>query len=114
MVPNGAMAAVLLTALALAAGSAAQEEAPAQAPAPVQDTISPAEPTKDLFDAPRELLRHKPPPPPGPEDYKKWMIAVARASRYGPTSGVGIGVAGNVAFTGASPTRPASRRSSPA
>ncbi len=91
------MAAVLLTALALAAGSAAQEEAPAQAPAPVQDTVSPAEPTKDLFDLLREL-RHKPaPPPPGPEDYKKWMVAAAPVLTYGPTSGFGLGVAGNMA-----------------
>lgn len=94
---NGAMAAALLIALAQAAGSAAQEEAPAPAPAPAQDTVSPAEPTKDLFDLLREL-RHKPaPPPPGPEDYKKWMVAAAPVLTYGPTSGFGLGLAGNMA-----------------
>ena len=86
---------LLLTALALAAGSAAQEEAPA--PAPAQDTVSPAEPTKDLFDLLRELRHKPPPPPPGPDDYKKWMVAAAPVLTYGPTSGFGIGVAGNMA-----------------
>ena len=96
MAPNGAMSAALLTALLLAAGSAAQEEAPA--PAPVPDTVSPAEPTKDLVDLLREL-RHRPaPPPPGPEDYKKWMVALAPVVTYGPTSGFGLGVAGNLAL----------------
>ena len=97
MAPNAVMAAALLIALALAAGSAAQEEAPAQAPAPVQDTVSPAEPTKDLFDLLRELRHKPPPPPPGPEDYKKWMIAAAPVLTYGPTSGFGLGLAGNMA-----------------
>ena len=57
--------------LAMAARSAAQEGAQQPAPkpapeAPGQESVSPAEPTKDLFDLLREL-RHKPPPPaPGP------------------------------------------------
>ena len=90
-------AAAILAALALAAGSAAQEESSAPAPAPAQDTVSPAEPTKDLFDLLREL-RHKPTPPaPGPDDDKKWMIAAAPVLTYGPTSGFGLGLAGNMA-----------------
>jgi hypothetical protein len=97
MAPKMAAAAALLTALALAAGSAAQEEAQAQPPAPLNDTVSPAEPTKDLFDLLR-ALRHKPPPPaPGPDDYKKWMVAAAPVLTYGPTSGFGFGAAGNMA-----------------
>ena len=92
-----------MTALAVSAPGAAQERAqepapqPALAAAPEQESVSPAEPTKDLFDLLREL-RHKPaPPPPGPEDYKKWMVAAAPVLTYGPTSGFGIGVAGNMA-----------------
>jgi outer membrane protein assembly factor BamA len=43
-------------------------------------------------------LRHRPPPPaPGLDDYKKWMVAAAPVLTYGPTSGFGIGVAGNMA-----------------
>jgi outer membrane protein assembly factor BamA len=104
MNPTGArglvLGAVLLT---LAARSAAQEREqqpppqPAQE-APEQETVSPAEPTKDLFDLLR-ALRHKPePPPPGPDDYKRWMVAAAPVITYGPTSGFGIGVAGNLAL----------------
>jgi len=56
------------------------------------------EPTKDIFDVLREL-RHKPPPASmGAEDYKELMIAAAPVISYGPTSGFGIGAAGNVAF----------------
>jgi hypothetical protein len=56
-----------------------------------------ARPTKDLIDLLREL-RHKPdPPPPGPEDYRRWMVAAAPVLTYGPTSGFGLGVAGNMA-----------------
>jgi hypothetical protein len=62
-----------------------------------------AKPGKDILDWLREL-RHKPvPPPPGPDDYKKWMIAVAPVLTYGPTSGFGIGIAGNVAVYKGSP-----------
>jgi hypothetical protein len=56
-----------------------------------------AEPTKDLMDVIRDL-RHKPPAPGGPPDYKKRMIAGAPVISYSPTSGVGAGFAGNVAF----------------
>jgi outer membrane protein assembly factor BamA len=56
-----------------------------------------AEPTKDLFDLLRELRHKPPPPPPAPDDYKKWMVAAAPVLTYGPTSGFGIGVAGNMA-----------------
>ena len=96
---RGRAAVLLVTALALSASGAAQERAqePAQAAAPEQESTLPAEPTKDLFDLLREL-RHKPePPPPGPEDYKKWMVAAAPVLTYGPTSGFGIGLAGNMA-----------------
>jgi hypothetical protein len=88
---------------ALAARSAAQEgtqqqPAPQPAPeAPEQERVSPAEPTKDLFDLLRELRHKPPPPPPAPDDYKKWMVAAAPVLTYGPTSGFGIGVAGNMA-----------------
>jgi hypothetical protein len=90
--------------LALAARGASQEPAQestqpqVEQEAPDQDSVKPAEPTKDLFDVVREL-RHKPePPPPGPEDYKRWMVAAAPVLTYGPTSGFGIGVAGNLAL----------------
>jgi hypothetical protein len=56
-----------------------------------------AEPTKDLMDVLRDL-RHKPPPPAGPPDYKKRMVAGSPVISYSPTSGVGAGFAGNVAF----------------
>ena len=103
-------------ALVLAAAvAAAQEPAPAaQEPVPaapakhrVSDPLPAApenrppsevaEPTRDIFDVVREW-RHKPaPPPPGPEDYKKWMVAAAPVLAYGPTSGLGLGAAGNLA-----------------
>ena len=34
---------------------------------------------------------------PGPDDYKKWMVAAAPVLTYGPTSGFGLGLAGNMA-----------------
>jgi hypothetical protein len=87
--------------LALAARSASQEPQSPPPPAqeaPEQEGASPAKPTKDLFDVVREW-RHKPePPPPGPEDYKRWMVAAAPVLTYGPTSGFGIGAAGNLAL----------------
>ena len=56
-------------------------------------TASASEPTKDLFDLIHDL-RHKPaPPPPGPDDYKRRMIAAAPVVTYIPTSGLGIGIA---------------------
>ena len=54
-------------------------------------------PTKDLFDVLRELRRKPAPAPAQPDDYKKWMIAAAPVLTYGPTSGFGIGLAGNMA-----------------
>jgi len=92
-----------VTALALSAPGAAQERPPDEVPRPAPaappepETVKPAEPTKDLFDLLRELRHKPPPPPPGPEDYKKWMVAAAPVLTYGPTSGFGIGVAGNMA-----------------
>jgi hypothetical protein len=56
-----------------------------------------AAPTRDIFDVIRDWRKKPPPPPPGPEDYKKWMVAGAPVIAYGPTSGLGIGVAGNLA-----------------
>jgi hypothetical protein len=102
--------AVFLFALGLAAGAAAgaQDRVPAsaqeaatgrEAGAESEDAKAErtAEPTKDIFDWLRQV-RHKPAPPlPGPDDYKKWMVAVAPVLTYGPTSGFGIGVAGNMA-----------------
>jgi hypothetical protein len=89
--------------LALVARGASQEPEQQSPPQPAreaseQEGASPAEPTKDLFDVVREW-RHKPePPPPGPEDYKRWMVAAAPVLTYGPTSGFGIGAAGNLAL----------------
>jgi hypothetical protein len=102
--------------LALAARGASQEQqSPPQAAkeAPEQEAVSPAEPTKeapeqegvppaaptkDLFDLVREWRHKPPPPPPGPDDYKRWMVAAAPVLTYGPTSGFGIGAAGNLAL----------------
>ena len=50
---------------------------------------------RDIFDVIRDW-RDKPPPP--PPDYKKRMIAGSPVVSYSPTSGAGIGFAGNVAF----------------
>jgi hypothetical protein len=66
---------------------AAREEQGAPASAP-------ATPTMDIFDLLRELRGKLPPPP----DYKKRMVAAAPVISCGPTSGFGIGCAGNVAF----------------
>ena len=78
-----------------------QPAGPAASPSPPGVTPSPApgvaEPTKDLMDVIREL-RHKPPPPAGPPDFKKRMVAGSPVISYSPTSGAGVGVAGNVAF----------------
>jgi hypothetical protein len=94
----------LLCALGLAVAVSAQEQPPAPVPVPVptpapepteQELV--AVPTKDLFDLLRQLRGKPEPPPPGPEDYKKWMVALAPVLTYGPTSGIGLGFAGNVA-----------------
>jgi outer membrane protein assembly factor BamA len=72
--------------------------APAAAPAQqLSERGNAAEPTKDLIDLLRQLRHKPPPPPPGPEDYKQPMVALAPVLTYGPTSGVGLGFAGNVA-----------------
>jgi hypothetical protein len=100
----------LLWALGLAAGTVnAQEQARAQDRPPAIDEQTKAEgkaaqpkamaePTKDIFDVIRDWRHKPPPPPPGPEDYKKWMVAAAPVISYSPTSGFGIGLAGNAAF----------------
>jgi hypothetical protein len=90
------VAAVLLWVLGTSAGAAEQEQAPVPAAAQAEQA-SAAEPTKDLYDLLRELRDKPEPPPPSPEDYKKWMIAAAPVVTYGPTSGFGIGLAGNMA-----------------
>jgi hypothetical protein len=94
-----------LTAAVVAAQEPAEGQQPrtavggqAQAGRTEAPALEASEPTKDVFDVLREL-RHRPPPPsPGPEDYRKWMIAASPVVAYGPTSGFGIGLAGNVAF----------------
>jgi outer membrane protein assembly factor BamA len=91
----GARGGLLLALLGSAAGAAAQETAGAEPAA--QAPATPAEPTRDLFDILRELLHKPAPPPPGPEDYKNWMVAAAPVITYGPTSGFGLGLAGNLA-----------------
>ena len=77
-----------------------QPAGPTASPSPPGVTPSPApaeaEPTKDLIDVVREL-RHKPPPE-GPPDFKKRMVAGSPVLGYSPTTGVSAGVAGNVAF----------------
>jgi outer membrane protein assembly factor BamA len=106
------LAAALLCVLGPSGGAAAPEPpatheppaAPASSAAQEPAVAGPiAQPTLDLSDLWRRL-RHKPePPPPGPEDYKKWMIAAAPVLTYGPTSGFGLGFAGNVAAYGGTP-----------
>ena len=81
---------------------ATPQATPAPSPAPEASTSPEASdvavPTRDVFDVIR-AWRHKPEPaPPGPEDYKKLMIAGAPVISYNPASGAGIGAAGNVAF----------------
>jgi Omp85 superfamily domain len=105
----------LVLALVLVAGAVAEGQQPAAGQqtgavvaAPRAESVSatPAresEPTTDIIDLIR-ALRHKPPsPPPGPDDYKNRMIAAAPVFTYNPTSGLGFGVAGNVAFYRGSP-----------
>jgi len=72
--------------------------APPAAPEPAAEASVLAVPTRDIFDVIR-AWRHKPEPaPPGPEDYKRLMIAGAPVISYNPASGAGLGAAGNVAF----------------
>jgi hypothetical protein len=92
-------AAVLVTwALGAIASAAAQEPAPAPDAAASQGAEKTLLPTRDIFDVVRDLRHKPPPPPPGPEEYKKRMVAAAPVVTYAPTSGFGIGLAGNVAF----------------
>ena len=90
--------AVLVWALGPLGGAAAQEPAPVQDQGSGPATGSILLPTRDIFDIVRELRHKPPPPPPAPEEYKKRMVAAAPVVAYAPTSGVGIGLAGNVAF----------------
>ena len=100
----------LVVTLSISGVAAAQEPPPAQdseaaVGGPVQAGSPPTPapdpaglPTRDIFDVIREWREKPPPPPPGPDDYKKWMTAVAPVISYGPTSGFGFGFAGNVAL----------------
>ena len=111
------VSAALLCMLGLSVGASAQEQPETPVPAPAQEPAEQglvAEPTKDLFDLLRQLRNKPEPPPPGPEDYKRWMVAVAPVLTYGPTSGFGLGFAGNMAVYRGTPTRRASPQSSPA
>ena len=109
--PAGIRSLTLL--LALLTGAAAEarqpasgQEQPAAVQEPAQKNVADKgvdEPTKDLFDILRQL-RHKPPPPaPGADAGTSRMIAAAPVITYNPTSGIGIGAAGNVAFYNGSP-----------
>ena len=99
--------------LALLIGAAAEAQQPAsgqEQPAAVQESAqanaadkSVDEPTKDVFDLLRQLRHKPPPPPPGADAGTTRMIAAAPVITYNPTSGVGIGAAGNVAFYSGSP-----------
>ena len=71
--------------------------APAQAGSAGTAPTGASAPTTDVFDLLRALRHKPPPPPPGPDDYKQRMIAGAPVVSYGPTSGIGFGVAGNMA-----------------
>jgi hypothetical protein len=106
-VTSTAVPAALVLASAVAAAQEGAPNVPEESRVPVSDPVSAetngaapspvGEPTKDIFDVIRDW-RHKPPQsPPGPDDYKKWMTAVAPVISYGPTSGVGVGLAGNLA-----------------
>ena len=96
--------------LSISGVAAAQEPTPAQEPGPAVagpaqagSPLTPAPdlvalPTRDIFDVIRDWRKKPPPPPPEPDDYKKWMKAVAPVISYGPTSGLGFGLAGNLAL----------------
>lgn len=82
------------------AGGDPQAGSGGQSPA-VPATASPATATeqtaqKDIFDVLRELLHRS--PPSLTYDYRQVMVAAAPVISYNPTSGAGIGAAGNVAF----------------
>ena len=100
MQPNGpryarlAVVALIGFAVAIAAPAAAQAPSPERAPDQVDSAQPPAE-TKDVFDLWREL-RHQPPSPPPP--FTTSMKAFAPVIGTKPSSGVLVGVAGNVAF----------------
>jgi len=86
--------ALICCAVAVAVPAAAQDPPPAQASNQIDPAQSPAE-TKDVFDLWREL-RHKPPSPPPPPTTS--MKAFAPVIGTKPSSGLLVGVAGNVAF----------------
>ena len=103
----------LLLLLPMLTGAAAEAQQPASGPdqpaavragaqAKVADT-SVDEPTKDLFDLLRQLLHKPPPPPPEAGAATTRMIAAAPVITYNPTSGVGFGAAGNIAYYDGSP-----------
>jgi hypothetical protein len=110
-VKRAALVPILVLGLAVGSVAAAQVKVPedgqkqetaaeeaAKAASQAAPAVDASAPTRDLFDVVRGW-RHKPaPPPPGPDDYKKWMIAGAPVIAYGPTSGLGIGFAGNLAL----------------
>jgi hypothetical protein len=91
---------MLLWALVIGTGAVAAAQQPVS---DQEKEASASEPTKDILDLIRELRHKPPPPPPEPDDYKKRMRAVAPVLTYGPTSGFGVGVAGNAAFYTGSP-----------
>ena len=91
-----------LGAAGMAAAAQAQEPPPASGESTGVSVV--AEPTTDVFDLIREWRGKPPPPPPGPDDYKKLMAAGSPIVSYSPTSGFGVGLAGNVAFYEGFPT----------
>ena len=103
---DAAAALALMTALALAAPAVAQEPAPVPAPAPTAPPIGAAQGqadplapiTTDVFDLVRAWRKKPPPPDPPPGEYSGLMTAIAPVITYGPTTGAGLGVAGNAAF----------------
>jgi hypothetical protein len=83
------------------AARSAEGEAQGENAAPTSGSA----PTRDIADLLRAWRHKPPPPPPSADDYKKRMIAAAPVLTYGPTSGVGFGVAGNVAMYAGPPDR---------
>jgi outer membrane protein assembly factor BamA len=81
----------------------AATRATAQAPAPAApDPASPPVETMDVMDLIRKLRNKE--APPGPFDYTKRMRAIAPVIGGKPSSGVIVGVAGNIAFFRGDPT----------
>ena len=97
-------AAALVLAVAGTGASGAEAQTAPEPPAAPEPQAAPeppatgiAVPTTDIFDILRQL-RHKPLKVEPADAYKKMMVAAFPVIGYNPASGVGIGLAGNLAF----------------